>query len=330
MDIFSIPVKTTISRTLQGKSVIVGGHAKSGKSFLLSKASKPAFIMTENGVEGITGITPIPCGSWAEFKNIVSQLLRPQGRENFDTIVIDSTTNLMILLDKAMGQKLSTDKESFDFGSDSAYGKGTKAMRNELTLQIQKLTQQGYFVAAITHTEDKVDFDTGKAYVGTTLSDSLYGVMDKAFDLTIYLERRIGKTSDKVEYITHFTPKGGFKKTGGRFVFPVDSCETSFANFEKYFLEAMDNQAEIQGSEIVKEAKTIKMTQEFDFAALQDEFKELTTFLTSENAENAKLIQAAVSEVLGGNKKVKDLTANQAELLYDIINKLKNIKGDSN
>lgn len=92
--------------------------------------------MTENGTEALTGFTPIPIGSWSDFKRAVSQLCTPKGRETFDSVVIDTYTNLILLLDKYIGSKMSTDTDTLDFGSDATYGKGTKAMKNELGIQL--------------------------------------------------------------------------------------------------------------------------------------------------------------------------------------------------
>lgn len=79
--------------------------------------------MTENGGEALTGFTPVPIASWSDFKMAVSQLCTPQGRESFDTVVIDTYTNLILLLDKYIGSKLTTDNKSLDFGSDADFGK---------------------------------------------------------------------------------------------------------------------------------------------------------------------------------------------------------------
>ena len=164
IDIFNVPKKTTINRTLQSKSIMIVGKSKSGKSTIASQAPRPIFLMTENGGEALTGFTPIPIASWSDFKSTVSQLCSPKGRENFDTVVIDTYTNLILLLDRYIGQKMTTDKISFDFASDADYGKGTRQMRNELGIQLQKLANQGYLLLNIVHAEDKTDFATGNTY----------------------------------------------------------------------------------------------------------------------------------------------------------------------
>lgn len=326
VNIFNIPVKTTVNRSLQSKSIMVVGKSKSGKSTIASQARRPIFLMTENGGEALVGFTPVPIGSWADFKMAVNQLCSPQGRENFDTVVIDTYTNLILLLDKYVGAKLSTEKTALDFGSDADYGKGAKAMRNELGIQLQKLANQGYLLLNIVHAEDKVDFDTGKAYIGTSLSNSLYGVAEKFVDQIVYLRRDENKKAGTIEHRIWFNSKGGFTGAGGRFTPKVDSVYCSFANLEEALLGAIDEMG-ASGVQLVTDDKPsvqIETNDNIDFTALQNEFKTLTDKLVAEDKENAPAkIKTIIEKTLGPGKKVGGLTAAQAELLAEIISNLK-------
>lgn len=326
VNIFNIPVKQTVNRSLQSKSLMIVGKSKSGKSTIAAQAPRPIFLMTENGGEALTGFTPVPISSWADFKMAVTQLCSPQGRQSFDTVVIDTYTNLILLLDKYIGSKMSNDKTTLDFGSDAEYGKGAKAMRNELGIQLQKLANQGYLLLNIVHAEDKVDFDTGKAYIGTSLSNSLYGVAEKFVDQIVYLRRDENKKTGAIEHRIWFNSKGGFAGTGGRFTPDVDSVECSFANLEKALLSAMDKLGE-QGAQLVVEDKpsvVIATTEDYDFPALMNEFKKISDDLVAaDEKENPPKIRAVIEKVLGPNKKVSMLSATQAELLAEIIADLK-------
>lgn len=122
VNIFNVPVKTEVNCSMNSKSIMVVGKSKSGKSTLAAQAPRPIFLMTENGGEALTGFTPIPIGSWSDFKSAVNQLCTAEGRKNFDCVVIDTYTNLILLLDKYIGSKMTTDKQSYDFGSDAEYG----------------------------------------------------------------------------------------------------------------------------------------------------------------------------------------------------------------
>lgn len=327
MDIFSIPQKTAINCDMNSKSFMVVGKSKSGKSTLASQAPRPIFLMTENGGEALTGFTPVPIGSWSDFKSAVNQLCSKKGRENFDTVVIDTYTNLILLLDKYIGSKLTTDKQYLDFGTDADYGKGSKAMRNELGVQLQKLANQGYLLLNIVHAEDKVDFNTQKAYIGTSLSNSLYGVAEKFVDQIIYLRRDENPQTHKIEHRIWFNSKGGFQGTGGRWTPDVDSVECSYENLEKTMKEAFNKSVQDSGAQTATSSgPSVTIQQDnYDFVALSEEFRKITNALVEQDKEHNPLkIKTCVESVLGAGKKVGDLGPTQAELLVDIISLIKN------
>lgn len=327
VNIFQVPKKETVNRSMQSKSIMVVGKSKSGKSTLCSEAPRPVFLMTENGVEALTGMVPVPIQSWTDFKQYVNQLCTPQGRESFDTVVIDTYTNLILLLDKYIGGKLTTEKQSLDFGSDADYGKGAKAMRNELGIQLQKLANQGYILLNIVHAEDKVDFDTGKSYIGTSLSNSLYGVAEKFVDQIIYVKAEEDRQTKTEKHYIYFNRKGGFAGAGGRFTPNVDKVECSYKNLEDAILDAVDTLSSTKGIKTVvddKPAVKIDVAEEtYDFAALKGEFQTLTGKLMGEDPANSDKIKSVVEGVLGAGKTANKLTPSQAELMAEIITNLK-------
>lgn len=327
VNIFQVPKKETVNRSMQSKSIMVVGKSKSGKSTLCSEAPRPVFLMTENGVEALTGMVPIAIQSWSDFKQAVQQLCTPQGRESFDSVVIDTYTNLILLLDKYIGGKLTTEKQNLDFGSDADYGKGAKAMRNELGIQLQKLANQGYILLNIVHAEDKVDFDTGKSYIGTSLSNSLYGVAEKFVDQIVYVKTEEDRATKSEKHYIYFNRKGGFTGAGGRFTPNVDRVECSYQNLEDAILGAVDTLSVTKGVKTVvsdKPAVEIGVAEEaYNFEELKTEFNEITAKLMAADSGNADKIKAVVEGVLGPGKTANKLVSTQAELLAEIITNLK-------
>lgn len=325
-NIFNIPVKTTINQSLQSKSIMIVGKSKSGKSTICSQAPRPVFLMTENGGEALTGFTPVPIANWSDFKNAITQLCTAQGRESFDTVVIDTYTNLILLLDKYIGAKLSNDKTSLDFGSDADYGKGSKGMRSELGFQLQKLANQGYLLLNIVHAEDKTDFDTGKNYIGTSLSNTLYGVAEKFVDQIVYLRRERPNKEGGVEHRIYFNDKGGFAGAGGRFTPNVDFVPCSFADLKAGMESGIERAAKEGNGTLVANTKpSVVIDQEDgDFDAMIAEFKDVTDKIIATAPDSATKIKSIVEKELGAGKKVGALNSSQVELLAVILSNLKN------
>ena len=274
---------------------------------------------------------PVPIASWSDFRAAVSQLCTPKGRENFDTVVIDTYTNLILLLDKYIGNKMTTEKNTYDFGSDADYGKGTKAMKNELGIQLQKLANQGYLLMNIVHAEDKTDFATQRSYIGTSLSNSLYGVAEKFVDQIIYL-RKDENAKGEIEHRIWFNSKGGFTGAGGRFTPDVDSVPCSFKNLEKALLGAIETIGTQDGVKLIESNKPSVTIDEpiYDFNAMRDEFSELVGKIMQANPANGALITGIVDKYLGKGKKVGDCTPSQCEQLDLILVEMRDLDKQTN
>lgn len=223
---------------------------------------------------------------------------------------------------------MTTDKAYYDFGSDADYGRGLKSMKNELGVQLQKLANQGYLIFNIVHAENKTDFATQRTYIGTSLSNSLYGVAEKFVDQIIYLSREENRTNKKIEHRIWFNSKGGFDGAGGRWTPDVDSIECSYENLEKVMLRAFADGAKKSGATATQSnGPSVTIHQdEYDFVDLKNEFQDLTDkLLSSGNSDMPLKIKACIENVLGPGKKASDLEPTQVELLVEIISSLKRI-----
>lgn len=325
--IFSYPVKEEITTSLQGLSIAVAGMSKSGKSTLCSQASRPIFLQTESGDRNLVGITPVPISTFGDFKSAVNQLCTSTGREKFDTVVIDSITNLLLIADKAYAAKASEaeGKDSsgnpivLEMASHATFGKGLKFIKEGIASQLQKLTNAGFLLMNIIHVEEKTDFKTQKTYVGPTISTSLNNLIERFVDQTIYLS---GKQDG--DYRINFTPKGGYSGTGGRYTMLVESVPNTFENLEKAFHDAIQSSAKNKNAKLVDTSGETKLeVVEYDFLALKEEFKHLTAEIMKQDRENAAKIQAIVAEEIGSSRKATDLQIEHVENLHNIIQSLK-------
>lgn len=327
-NIFGYPVKTEITTSVQGLSVAVAGISKSGKSTFCSQASKPVFLQTEAGDRNLVGITPIPISTFADFKSAVNQLCTPQGREHFDTVTIDSMTNLLTIADRSYAAKASEmegkDKAGnpvvLEMASNASFGKGMKLIKDGIANQLQRLTNAGFLVLTIIHVEEKVDFDSGKTYIGPTISASLNNLVERFVDQTIYLSGKGG-----IDHMIHFTPKGGYSGAGGRFTFPMDSIPTSFAKFEEVLKLGIQNGANAKHAKVVDtEVEQAKIqVPEYDYVALKAELPKLLEKIMGMNSENAAKISAIVAAEIGSGQKATELKIEHVENLHNIIASLK-------
>lgn len=91
IDILNIK-PTVISRDLKGKYILLYGKPKVGKTTLASNFPNNLLVAFEKGYNAIDGIRAIDINKWADFKQVLRQLEKPEAKEMYDTITIDTTT----------------------------------------------------------------------------------------------------------------------------------------------------------------------------------------------------------------------------------------------
>lgn len=91
VDIFSIK-PSVISRDLKGKYVLIYGKEKSGKTTAAASFPKALLCAFERGYNGLGGVMAADISSWSDFKSILRQLEKPEAKDLYQTIVIDTVS----------------------------------------------------------------------------------------------------------------------------------------------------------------------------------------------------------------------------------------------
>jgi len=322
-NIFNIPVKTTVSKTLQGTVLAVAGNAKAGKSTLCAHTKRPIFLQSEVGTQNLTGFVPVDIRSWADFKQAVSQLSSKQGRETFDTVVIDSGTALATMLDTYCAPRVPRKKDDpeLTFASEAAFGAGTKIIKNEWDAQMNKLSGLGYLVVLIIHTKEDTDFDTKQTKITCQLAPALWTLIERSTDQIVYCSKKINPKTKEYEYLTWFNSRGGFASTDGRSKPKVDYVESKWELVEQALLDGIEEVAGDAEVVVSESAKAIVAEEGKTFAELQAEFKEVSGAFVAKG--QPEIVTEVIASVLGPDRKVSQLNPTQTEQLDEIVTLLK-------
>lgn len=149
---------------VQGKMFFIYGGAKTGKTTTACQFSKPLLLAFEPGYNLIDGIKAVSVTSWIDMKNYAKQLKKPEVREMYDTIILDTAPLMWGLAEKFV----KTQKDIEDL-TDLGYGKGYRAVRDEFQEVINSLGQMGYTLVFIAHAEKKDYVDSlGVSHSGIT------------------------------------------------------------------------------------------------------------------------------------------------------------------
>ena len=89
-----------VSRDLSTYITYIYGAAGTGKTTLASQMDKSLLLAFEKGYNAIPGIIAQDISSWGEMKQVVRELKKPEVKENFKCIVVDTVDIAASLCEK--------------------------------------------------------------------------------------------------------------------------------------------------------------------------------------------------------------------------------------
>ena len=151
IDILSLQ-PSVISRDLRGKYILLYGKAKCGKTTAAAKFPKALLCAFEKGYNAIGGVIAQDITKWSEFKLVLRQLEKPEAREKFETVVIDTVSIAWDLCEQFVCTQNGVQKIS-----DIPWGGGFTAAKKEFESALRKITQLGYGVVLIAHNATRIE-----------------------------------------------------------------------------------------------------------------------------------------------------------------------------
>jgi len=187
IDIFSLE-PSKISRDLKGKFLLIYGQPKTGKSTFGSQLPRSLFLNFEQGTNALAGIRSVPILRWGDFKKVLTQLKKPQAREMYDSIVVDTASIAWQLCEKYVCQR-----EGVDSIRDIPWGQGWGMLRNEFSECWREITLLGFGILFIAHSKDKpteMRDENGETItaVAPDLPNQCYTIINSIVDIIGYLQ----------------------------------------------------------------------------------------------------------------------------------------------
>lgn len=206
IDIFSLE-PSKISRDLKGKYLLLYGAPKVGKTSFAVQAPRALICAFEMGTNALAGTRFVPMLKWTDFKKVVSQLRKPQAREMYDTIVIDTVSIAFDLCNKYICQR-----EGVDSIRDVAWGQGWGMLKQEFQEAFREITMLGFGLIFIAHakekpTEARDSEGNSISAMAPDLTSAAYTIVNSIVDLIGYIsvEYDINGNSERYLY-TRQTP----------------------------------------------------------------------------------------------------------------------------
>ena len=310
---------TVISRDLKGKYILVYGKPKCGKTTLASKFPKNLLIAFEKGYNAIGGIKAIDVQKWADFRLILRQLEKPEAKEMYDTITIDTTT-----IAYEMCEAFICAQHGVQSIADIPWGQGWGAAKKEFENCLRKITMMGYGLVLIAHVDKRIEKNSDDSEIeilAPSLPKRCYEIVNQIVDIIGYISTEWDKDGNSTRWLyTRSTPT---VMAGTRFKYLAPKIKLGYDELVKAINQAIDEQKEKDGVTVVDKVEN-KVEEALDYNQLMMEAKTLWNTLvpdttTASSKEMAKTILKKVEMIFGKPIKISDITEDQVDLLRLVV-----------
>lgn len=276
----------------------------------------------EPGYHALPGVIAQDILTWSEMRQVYRELKKPEVRERFDAIIVDT---IDIAADKCK-KYICSQNDIEDLG-DLGYGKGWTKFKDEFNEVFRGLTQLGYAVFFIGHDKEVINEETKTKIVRPAISNSIKTVIAGMADIYGYAHQ---KYEGEMSVLTLRCSDGSIE-CGGRFKYLPDEIPTNYQALVTALQEAIDKEAKEHDNQFVTNEKIVPVAEEktYDFAAMKTEFSNLVGMIMQANPANAAKITAIVDKYLGKGKKVGDCNPSQSEQLELILLELRDLSAET-
>lgn len=327
IDIFSIQ-PSVISRDLSGKSFLIYGDKKSGKTSNAVKFPKPLLVAFEKGYNMLSGVMAQPVNKWKEAIDIKKQLLKDvkavedgdEKETTFKTIVVDTAD---IAYD--MCEAFILAKEGVEYLDETESKRGYKAVEREFDGFFQEIVKAGYTLVVISHSDTKQMKENGEKYDRTqpTVDKRGLKVLARLVDVIGYstFEQKDDGTSEMVLYL-----RGNKNlEAGSRNKYMSAKIPFTYNALLTDMQQAIDKLEKQDGAVVSDKPIEVykNQTEVADFDYTVNEIKKIA--VAFKNQDLSEKYVSVTNDHLGKGKLVRDCDATQIDLLSLILDDLRDI-----
>ena len=313
IDILSIE-PTVISRDLKGKYILLYGKPKCGKTTLASHFPKNLLIAFEKGYNAIDGIKAVDINKWSDFKLVLRQLEKPEAREMYDTITIDTTT-----IAYEMCEQFICAQNGVQSVAEIPWGGGYTATKKEFERCLRKITMLGYGLVLISHIEtrkEKTADDSEIEILAPSMPKRCYEVVNQIVDIIGYIATEWDEAGNSQRWL--YTRQTPTVMAGSRFPYLAPKIKLGYEELVSAINEAIDKQREFDGATVVDKVET-KVEEQLDFNALREEASMLWGNLVGKDPANADKILKKVEMNFGRKMKLSEITEDQVDIMNLVV-----------
>ena len=313
IDILNIQ-PTTISRDLKGKFVCIYSLPKVGKTSMACQFPKNLLLAFEKGYNAIAGIKPVDITKWSDLKLVLRQLEKPEARQMYDTITIDT-----IGIAWEMCEQFVCAQNGVQKIGDIPWGGGYSACKREFESCLRKITQLGYGLVIIAHVEKRIEKradDSEVEILGPAIPKRAYEIVNQLVDIIGYIDITWDEEGNSERWL--YTRKTPTIMAGSRFKYLAPKIKFGYNELVEAIGEAIDKAEKLDGAVVVDTTQQV-IEEKLDYNAIRAEAADLWKQLVEKDTENAGRILKKVEMVFGRPMKLSEITEDQVDLFNLVL-----------
>ena len=313
IDILSIQ-PSVISKDLRKKYILLAGQPKIGKTEFCSMAPDALIVAFEMGINARPGAMVQPVEKWSDFKLILRQLEKPEAKQKFSTICIDTVGIAYDTCEKFICAQNGVQKIG-----EIPYGGGYSALSKEFEASLRKITMMGYGLIMTCHLKESADADGNVIGYKPDLNNRCLKIVNGLVDIIGVITQTWNDKGESERWIqTRATPT---ITAGSRFRYLEPKIPFGY----KEFVDALAKAIEAEEANGAKVVDKIERTHEdkANFEAVRAEAAELWKKLVEADENNATTILKKIEMTMGHKMKLSEFTEDQVDLMALVVDEMR-------
>ena len=333
IDIFNIQPHV-VSKDLTGKSFLIYGDRKVGKTTCACSFPKAILLGFEKGWGYLDGVLPAPINSWKEALDVKKQLLKDakavadgeKPETVYKTVIADT---IDIAYD--LCEKFILDKEGVEYLDETEKMRGYRAVSREYDKFFQEIMKAGYTLVCISHATTKQVKENGEKYDKTipTVPDRGFLVVSRLVDVCAYAT--FEPNPDDPNNPNRVLIMRGSKnlEAGSRNKYMSTKIPFTYEALREDMEQAVEK-LKAEGGKVTESANNLykDQSEKIDFKATMAEIRKIAKALNNLDLMND--YTKIVNEYLGKGRSVKDCDESQSDMLALILEDLKDYVKENN
>ena len=315
IDILAIQPQV-ISRDLRSKYLLLAGAPKIGKTEFCTMAPDALVLAFEIGTNARPGAMIQKIDTWSTFKLVLRQLEKPEAKEKFSTICIDTVAIAYDLCEQFICAQNGVQKIG-----DIPYGGGYAALSKEFDSALRKITMMGYGLIMTCHLKENADEDGKIVGYKPDLNNRCLKIVNGLVDIIGVITQTWNEQGESQRWIqTRSTPT---IVAGSRYKYLAPRIPFGYHEFLEALGKAIDKEQE--NGAVVTDTAPIDTFEKLDYKTIRAEASDLWQQLVERDPENAPIILKKVEMIFGRPIKLSEITEDQVDLFNLVVLDMKDM-----